>query len=56
MSHKDDLKTIVHPRPSGSIAIYMCNIIEDMSVDQLRIIERDVQSDKTAVTGRTTTT
>ena len=31
MSRKDDLKTIVHPRPSGSIAFYMWSIMWDMS-------------------------
>ena len=39
---------IVHPQPSGSKAVYMHSIMEDMSADQLRIIERDVLFDKTA--------
>ena len=42
ISRKDDLKTIVHPRLSGSIAVYMRSLMEDMSADQLKIIERDV--------------
>ena len=45
------MRTIVHPRPSDSITVYMRSIMEDMSADQLRIIERDVLFDKTAVTG-----
>ena len=49
ISRKDDLKTIVHPRPSGSIAIYLRSMMEDMSADQLRIRERDVLFDKTTV-------
>ena len=51
ISNKDDLKTIVHPQPSGSIAIYIRSRMEDMSADQLRIIERLVLFNKTAVTG-----
>ena len=45
------LKTIVHPRLSDSIVVYMRSILKDMSADQLRITERDVLFDKTAVTG-----
>ena len=48
ISSKDDLNMIVHPQPSGSKAVYMHSIMEDMSADQLRIIERDVLFDKTA--------
>ena len=51
MSNKDDLKMIVHPPPSGSIASYMRSIMEDMNADQMRKKERDVLLDKTAVTG-----
>ena len=51
LSRIDDLKTIVHPRPSGSIAVYKRSIMKDMSANQLRIIQRDVLFDKTAVTG-----
>ena len=51
ISRKDDLKTIVHPRPYVSIAVYMHSIMKDMSADQLRIIERDVVFNKMAVTG-----
>ena len=51
ISRKNDLKMVVHPRPSGSIAVYMCSIMEDMSADELKIIERDVLFDNTAVTG-----
>ena len=40
ISRKDDLKQIVMPKPSGSIATYMRRILEDMSDDQLKFIER----------------
>ena len=50
ISRKDDLKMIVHPRPSGGIVVYMRGIMEYMRADQLRIIERDVLFDKTDIT------
>ena len=51
ISRKDGLKTILQPRPSGSIAVHMRSIMEDISTNQLRLIERDVLLDKAAATG-----
>ena len=51
ISRKDDLKTIVHLRPSCNIAVYMRSIMEGMRANHLRIIERDVLFNKTMVTG-----
>ena len=46
---KDELETIVHPRPSGSVASYTRSIMEDMSSKQLSVIERDMLFDRSHV-------
>ena len=51
ISRKNDLKIIVCLRHCSSIAVYMCSMMENMSADQMRIIERDVLLGKKAVTG-----
>ena len=51
ISRKDDMKQIVPPTPSGSIATYMRSIMEDMTPDQLAVIENDVLFDRSQVTG-----
>ena len=48
---KDNMKPIVRPRPSGSITTYMRSIMEDMTPDQLAVIENDVLFDRSKVTG-----
>ena len=48
---KDDLKAISHPRPPGSIAVYLSSIAEGMGADQLAMVERDALFDKAAVAG-----
>ena len=48
---KDDLKAISHPRPPGSIAVYLSSIAEGMGADQLAMMERDALFDKAAVAG-----
>ena len=45
------MKPIVRPRSSGSIATYMQSIMEDMTPDQLAVIENDVLFDRLQVTG-----
>ena len=51
ISRKDDMKPIVQPTPSGSIATYMRSIMEDMTSDQLAVIENDVLFDRSQVIG-----
>ena len=51
ISRKDNMKPIVRPRPSGSIATYMRSIMEDMTPDQLAVIENGVLFDRSQVTG-----
>ena len=48
---KDDLETIVHPRPSGSVASHAQSIMKDMSPKQLSVIERDMLLDRSHVSG-----
>ena len=48
---KDDLKAISHPRPPGSIAVYLSSVAEGMGADQLAMVERDALFDKAAVAG-----
>ena len=50
ISRKDDMKPIVWPRPLGSIAVYMQSIMEDMTLDQLAVIENDILFDRSQVT------
>ena len=45
------MKTIVQPRSSASIASYTRSIMEDMTPDQLAVIENDVLFDRSQVTG-----
>ena len=51
MSCKEDMKAIVRPRPSGSIATYIQSMMEDMIEKQLQVIEIDIFFDKTQVLG-----
>ena len=46
---KDELETVVHPRPSGSVASYARSIMEDMSSKRLSVIERDMLFDRSHV-------
>ena len=46
ISCKDDMKQIVKARPSGSIATYMRSIMEDITPDQLAVIENDILFDR----------
>ena len=48
---KDDLETIVHPRPSGSVASHARSIMKDMSSKQLSVIERDMLFDRSHLSG-----
>ena len=48
---KDDLETIVHPRPSGSVASHARSIMKDMSSKQLSVIERDMLLDRSHISG-----
>ena len=45
MLKKDNLETIVHRRPSGSVANYAQSEMEDMSSKQLSVIGRDMLFD-----------
>ena len=51
ISRKDDVKPIVWPRPSGSIATYTRSIMEYVTPDQLAVIENDVLFNRSQVTG-----
>ena len=48
---KDELETIVHPKPSGSVASYAQSIMEDMSSKQLSVIKRNMSFDRSHVSG-----
>ena len=45
------MKPIVRYRPSGSIATYMRSIMENMTPDQLAVIENDILLDRLQVIG-----
>ena len=51
MLKKDNLETIVHRRPSGSVANYAQSEMEDMSSKQLSVIGRDMLFDRSHVPG-----
>ena len=51
MLKKDELETIVHPKPSGSVASYAQSIMEDMSSKQLSVIKRNMSFDRSHVSG-----
>ena len=51
MLKEDDLETIVHPRPSGSVAIYARSEMEDMLPKQLNVRERNMLFDRSHVSG-----
>ena len=52
MLKEDDLETIVHPRPSGSVAkIYARSEMEDLLPKQLSVIERGMLFDRSHVSG-----
>ena len=48
---KVELETIVHPKPSGSVASYAQSIMEDMSSKQLSVIKRNMSFDRSHVSG-----
>ena len=51
VSRKEDLKTFIHPLPSGAMASYMRNILKDMSKEQLKFLEKDLLFDTSEIVG-----
>ena len=48
---KEDRETIVQQRPSGALAAHARSIMQNMSADQLKLVERDMLFVKEPVTG-----
>ena len=51
IERKQDLKSIVLPRPSGSLASHACSIMQHMTDKELKVIEREMLFGKEPVVG-----